>query len=79
MPSRNTSSIQKEGRCATLSGFAARAGAEANHALTFKPDHSLGADHCTVRKHPWPLNIADVTGDPDPTSWRNSSKAWVQR
>ena len=44
LPSRDTNSIQKEGRCATLIGFAARAGAEANHALTFKPDHSLGAD-----------------------------------
>ena len=34
----------RAGGCATSTGFAARAGAQANHALTFKPDHSLGAD-----------------------------------
>ena len=31
--------------CPTPTGFAARAGVEATHALTFKLDHSLGADH----------------------------------
>jgi hypothetical protein len=35
--------LRSAGGCATTTGFAARAGAQANHALTFKPDHSLGA------------------------------------
>lgn len=35
----------RAGGCATPAGFAARAGVGAAHALTFNPDHSLGADH----------------------------------
>ena len=34
----------RAGGCATPTGFAARAGVQTDHALTFKPDHSLGAD-----------------------------------
>jgi hypothetical protein len=37
-------STVRAGGCATPTGFAARAGAPANHVLTFKLDHSLGAD-----------------------------------
>jgi hypothetical protein len=37
-------SAVRAGGCATPTGFASRAGAQANHALTFNPRHSLGAD-----------------------------------
>jgi hypothetical protein len=37
-------SAVRAGGCATPTGFAARAGAQANHAPTFKLDHSLVAD-----------------------------------
>lgn len=47
-------SAVRAGGCATPTGFAARASVEATHALTFKPDHSLGADHL----------ISLETGDP---------------
>jgi hypothetical protein len=33
----------------TPTGFAARAGVEAAHALTINPDHSLGADHFSLQ------------------------------
>ena len=38
-------SAVRAGGCATPTGFAARAGAEAAHALTFKSNHPMGADH----------------------------------
>jgi hypothetical protein len=38
-------SAVRAGGCATPTGFAARAGVEAAHALTFNPGHSLGAYH----------------------------------
>jgi hypothetical protein len=37
-------SVSRRGRYALIS-FAARAGAKANHAQTFQPDHEIGADH----------------------------------
>jgi hypothetical protein len=39
-------SIIRAGGCTTPTGFAASAGAEAAHALTINPDHSLAADQC---------------------------------
>jgi len=38
-------SAVRAGGCTTPTGFAARAGAQANHAPTFNTDHSLGAGH----------------------------------
>ena len=38
----------RAGGCATPTGFAARAGAEAVNALTFHPDHPMGADQCSA-------------------------------
>jgi phosphonate transport system permease protein len=38
-------SAVRAGGCAAPTGFAASAGAEAAHALTFKSDHPMGADH----------------------------------
>ena len=43
-------SAGRAGGCATPTGFAARAGAQANHSLTFNPDHSLRADQFRVPK-----------------------------
>ena len=37
-------SAVRAGGCATPTGFAARSGVQTDHALTFKPDHSLGGD-----------------------------------
>ena len=42
---RGHHSAVRAGGSATPTGYAARAGVEATHALTFNPDHSLGADH----------------------------------
>jgi hypothetical protein len=41
-------SALRAGGCATPTGFALSAGVQANHALTFKPDHSLGADQIAM-------------------------------
>lgn len=38
-------SAVRAGGSATPTGFAACAGIEVTHALTFNPEHSLGADH----------------------------------
>jgi len=46
-------SAVRAGGCATTAGFAARAGAEAAHALTFNPGHSRGADHCARDSNTW--------------------------
>jgi hypothetical protein len=43
-------SAVRAGGCATPTGFAARAGAQTNHALTFNPDHSLGVGHVLDEK-----------------------------
>ena len=42
----------RAGGCTTPTGFAARAGAQANYALAFKPGHSMGADQFYIRIQP---------------------------
>ena len=46
-PAPEVSSLQPRGGCATPTGFAACAGAQAVNALTFYPDHPMGADQGT--------------------------------
>jgi hypothetical protein len=41
---RGLHSTVRAGACTTPAGFAARAGAQAKHALTFKPGHPFGTD-----------------------------------
>ena len=41
-------SAVRAGGCATPTDFVARAGTQANQALIFNPDHSMGADHGPV-------------------------------